>query len=70
MYDRAPPTYPAFRFRSVLVRSAFPQMSGLMLCVYPTFLSAGAASDRLGFYGAKGGTRIHTSQTHNLVLYH
>lgn len=49
--DRAPLAYPAFRFRSVLVRSAFPQMSGLMLCIYPTFLSAGAASDRLGFYG-------------------
>lgn len=67
--DRAPLAYPAFRFRSVLVRSAFPQMSGLMLCAYPTFLSADAASDKLGFYGLKGGTWTHDIWTHKPAFY-
>ena len=49
--DKVLLTYPAFRFRSVLVRSAFPQLSGLMLFIHPTFLSAGAASDGRSFYG-------------------
>ena len=68
MYDRAPLAYPAFRFRSVLVRSAFPQLSGLMLCIYPTFLSAVAASDRLGFYGVKYQTRTGDIRTHNAAF--
>ena len=58
MYDRAPPAYPAFRFRPYL-SGALSELSGLMLCIYPTFLSASASSDRLGFYGLKGETRTH-----------
>ena len=51
--DKVLLTYPAFRFRSVLVRSAFPQMSGLMLFIHPTFLSDSAASDGLSFFWGK-----------------
>ena len=40
-----------------------------MLCIYPTFLSAGAASDRLGFYGVRDGARSRNICSHSAVLY-
>ena len=67
MYDRAPPAYPTFRFRPYL-SGALSELSGLMLCIYPTFLSAGAASDRLGFYGERCQIRTDDIQTHNLAF--
>ena len=66
--DRAPFTYLTFRFRPYL-SGALSELSGLMLYIYPTFLSTDAASDRLGFYGVSDGARSRNAWIHNPVLY-